>query len=400
MSRGARFLLWLESVVSVHVNAHRHRRSMTSQDFWNRFGLREEDRAICERAVRNRYDGYKVEEFVEQGYCSWTLLLACRSDTENKTNREKNSCAEGQDDRGRDEIIVQLRPALHALDLRVTRSASETYPSLAPTTELLDLPLHGGLLAYAMRRLPGISLSRHLPRTRSLTSEAQAKLERLVVSFAGLIARGWLSATKAQTLSTGRGARADSPLEIASDMLSQCRGKVGSTIVHRLEKLAAELPDAWLRGIAETTLSDVQRIIKYPVLLNHGDLIPSNILVDEDTWEITGLVDWVEAELLPFGTCLYGLEHLLGYFLPASSDSEPTWIYFENAVRLRSLFWFRLLETVPDLRTLAWEMRVMRNVGVLLWHGIAWDNGAINRVVNELDDQEELAKLRAFLGAN
>ncbi|KNG44385.1 hypothetical protein TW65_08739 [Stemphylium lycopersici] len=370
------------------------------QDFWARFDLREEHREICERAVRNRYNGHEVEEFVEQGYCSWTLLLVRLGGTENNTNEEENLYEEDQDNEGIRQIIVQLRPASHALDLGITRSASETYPSLAPTIEPLDLRLPGGLLAYAMGRLPGTSLRRLLPRTRILTSEAQAKVERLVVSFAGLIAQGWLSACEAQSSSSVRGARADSPLANASDMLSQCRGKVGSTIVHRLEKLAAELPGAWLRGIAETMLSDVPRIADYPVLLNHGDLIPSNILVDEDTWEITGLVDWAEAELLPFGTCLYGLEHLLGYFTPASLYKAPTWTYFEEAAQLRNSFWLRLFETVPELRVQAWEMRVMRTVGVLLWHGIAWDDGAIDRVVNELDDQEELVKLRAFLGSD
>ena len=31
------------------------------------------------------------------------------------------------------------------------------------------------------------------------------------------------------------------------------------------------------------------------------------------TGQITGIIDWAEAEVLPFGLALYGLENLLGY---------------------------------------------------------------------------------------
>jgi hypothetical protein len=111
------------------------------------------------------------------------------------------------------------------------------------------------------------------------------------------------------------------------------------------------------------------------------------------------LVDWAEAEYLPFGTCLYGLEHLLGYLSPALSGLEPTWTYYDGATQLRKLFWTRLVEAVPELGIRMDDLKVIRDVGVLLWHGIAWDDGAIDRVVNEVDDVEDVTKLRAFLAA-
>ncbi|USP80257.1 hypothetical protein yc1106_07531 [Curvularia clavata] len=189
-------------------------------------------------------------------------------------------------------------------------------------------------------------------------------------------------------------------MENEPDMLSQCCGKVGLSILHRLKQLATDLPDALLRAKAAEVLSAVQRVPDYPVVLSHGDLIPTNILVDQHSWEVTGVVDWAEAEFLPLGICLYGLEHLLGYLAPSSLDTRPTWAYFEGAARLREVFWLRLYEVVPELKAREEEMRVMRDLGVLLWHGIAWDGGAIDRVVCEVRDQEELAKLRAFLRAD
>lgn len=143
--------------------------------------------------------------------------------------------------------------------------------------------------------------------------------------------------------------------------------------------------------------------------MNHGDLIPSNILIDEDTWEITGLVDWAEAEYLPFGTCLYGFEHFLGFLTefslaPSSNDETssipgiaPTFTYFDDETRLRDLFWKCLFEAVPDIQTRQEDVTMMRDLGVLLWYGYAWDDGAIDRVVNEESDAVEVVCLRAFL---
>ncbi|CAE7030324.1 hypothetical protein P3342_006267 [Pyrenophora teres f. teres] len=272
------------------------------------------------------------------------------------------------------------------------------YASLAPMTQSLELLLPGGLCAYEMDKLAGTSLTRLLPRESTLSTQARSKLQRLVISFADFIAHAWQSSSMTQTQSHDRTTRADSPMDEHLNTLSRCSGKVGSSIVHRLEKLAAGLPDAWLRERADEALCAVQRMTDYPVVLNHGDLIPSNILVNEQTWEITGVVDWAEAEYLPFGTCLYGLEHLLGYVVPASLNGPLTWVYFNDAEQLRGLFWTCLVAVVPDLSAHLQHVRAMRDVGVLLWHGMAWDDGAINRVVNEVDDVEEIAKLRAFLG--
>jgi hypothetical protein len=140
-----------------------------------------------------------------------------------------------------------------------------------------------------------------------------------------------------------------------------------------------------------------------PIVLNHGDLIPSNILVDEGTWEVTGLVDWAEAENMPFGMCLYGLEYLLGfvstvqYEVAHSMLDAPVFVYHDFAKYLRDIFWRRLCELVPDVKIRHEDVKVMRDVGVLLWYGYAWDDGAIDRVVNEADDAVEVACLRSFL---
>jgi len=233
-----------------------------------------------------------------------------------------------------------------------------------------------------------------------LDADQGRKLERLIGSFAAFIGQGWQSVSQSSV--RRRGVRADSPMEDVPNMLSQCTGRVGSSIVHRLKKLSEQLPTQNLRQRAHTTMKWLETMSTHPVVLNHGDLIPSNILVDEVTWEITGIVDWAEAEYMPFGTCLYGLEHLLGYVTSTSSSSSSSeesiqnlFTYYDNASRLRQLFWTHLIEAAPQMKQD--DTKAMRDMGVLLWYGYAWDDGAINRVVEEIRDAEELACLRAFL---
>ncbi|KAK1770068.1 hypothetical protein QBC33DRAFT_567425 [Phialemonium atrogriseum] len=49
-----------------------------------------------------------------------------------------------------------------------------------------------------------------------------------------------------------------------------------------------------------------------PLVLNHDDLLEMNIHVDAEFGGITGIVDWAEAKIAPFGTSLWGLETILG----------------------------------------------------------------------------------------
>jgi len=369
---------------------------MTSSNFWNRFGLNLEDGDICVKAVRDRYEDYEVVEYSEQGYCSYTLLVTRAKVAFQRTETQLQTTAEVEFE---DEpaLIVQLRPPQHALDLNIARAASTAHPALAPTIEDLALTLPRGICAYEMKKVDGTPLNRLQQHGHSLNDSAGERLGRLITSFANFVAQSWHSPQKIHYIA--RTVRADSPMDERPSMLAQCRGKVGSTVMSRLERLAKELPDAYLRKRARETMHAIKRMGDYPVVLNHGDLIPSNILVDQNTWEITGLVDWAEAEYLPFGTCLYGLEHLLGTTSLDLPTSAPKWTYFNGATRLRELFWARLIDAVPELEARMGDVRVMRDVGVLLWHGIAWDDGAIDRVVNDVDDVEELVKLRAFLTA-
>jgi hypothetical protein len=67
------------------------------------------------------------------------------------------------------------------------------------------------------------------------------------------------------------------------------------------------------------------------MVLNHDDLLEMNIHVHEATGRITGIVDWADAIIAPFGTSLGGLETILGvrtssywYFHPSHNNNLRT----------------------------------------------------------------------------
>lgn len=51
----------------------------------------------------------------------------------------------------------------------------------------------------------------------------------------------------------------------------------------------------------------------YPQVLTHGDFSITNILIDEETFDITGIVDWSLASVMPFGADLDILFHTTGF---------------------------------------------------------------------------------------
>lgn len=114
------------------------------------------------------------------------------------------------------------------------------------------------------------------------------------------------------------------------------------------------------------------------------------------------MVDWAEAEYLPFGISVYGLEHLLGH--PSSricgDTTECDFTYHSEASSLRDYFWQQLLRKSPELRQsrIREAVECARTVGILLWHGFAWDEGKIDRVVERGRDDGDIAFLEAFLG--
>lgn len=59
-----------------------------------------------------------------------------------------------------------------------------------------------------------------------------------------------------------------------------------------------------------------------------------NIPVHPNSGHISGIIDWAEAKILPFGTTLWGLENALCFM-----DSTGWQHYYDNPRHLEALFW-------------------------------------------------------------
>ncbi|KAI1457653.1 hypothetical protein F4805DRAFT_168713 [Annulohypoxylon moriforme] len=313
--------------------------------FFDRCQLPSSVKDDCDAFVRSRYlESVRPAPF--QGYCSYTVFVG-------------------------EESVVQFRPLAHKLDTGITSAACEIFGHLAPETEYLGELEGTGLYIFSMRRIPGISLADLRAETK--LSQGRLRREQVVRDFAHLQATTWAHARSNESI--------------------QDKKMVGSSLRWRLELMAKKLPPRF-RGIAKSVLLDLSKIEALPWVLSHGDFLPSNIMVHPKTGNLTGLVDWTEGEFLPFGVGMYGLQELLG------EDRDGHFIYYPEAKYLQKLFWAELFSNIPELSRDARRAGLIRKaqiLGIFLWHGIAFDNGKLDRAVEEGKDDGEIERLDAFL---
>lgn len=258
------------------------------------------------------------------------------------------------------------------------------------------------LYVYSLTRIPGLSLAQFRLCPVGSTGEVRSQRTILVRDFARFLAAGWNSRRDGREV---KGA-----------------GRLSSSLRWRCEEMRDRLPVRF-RPIVEDVLLDLEKIERLPWVLTHGDVSPDNIMVEggdattnSDTgWRpgsLRGVVDWAESEYLPFGVGLYGAEELFGQSLPQwerkrSSTSSGTldeaknrFAYYASAGDLRRLFWEELEKAIPFLATdreFRATVEQARRLGILLWHGFAFDDGKLDRIVQEGVDDEEIQKLDMFL---
>ncbi|KAK6860684.1 Protein kinase-like domain protein [Apiospora arundinis] len=171
--------------------------------------------------------------------------------------------------------------------------------------------------------------------------------------------------------------------------------KMQQDIDNDLHRLAESLPAPCLATVLQVRDALPSVFTHLPFVLTHGDISESNILVDPDDGRITGIIDWAEAEVSPFGLALWGLEPILGYMNPEG------WHYHANAEELRAEFW-RVFEVEigngesvaalsDDVRH---AIRFSRMVGLLLSHGFKYDDNMTRGNVTD-----DLRRVEAFCTA-
>ncbi|KAK1976170.1 hypothetical protein LZ30DRAFT_603995 [Colletotrichum cereale] len=127
-----------------------------------------------------------------------------------------------------------------------------------------------------------------------------------------------------------------------------------------------------------------------PFVLSHGDLCEMNLLVNSKTGKITGIVDWAEAAILPFGFSLWGFENVLGYM------ASEGWHYYDNRHELEDLFWQTFLEEARNASEVDLQLiRATRMIGLFCRYGFIVEGKVVKGVV-DLSDASSLAYLDAF----
>ncbi|KAK1829261.1 hypothetical protein QBC39DRAFT_392664 [Podospora conica] len=127
-----------------------------------------------------------------------------------------------------------------------------------------------------------------------------------------------------------------------------------------------------------------------PFVLSHGDLCEMNLLINSETGNITGIVDWAEARVLPFGFSLWALENMLGCM-----DSRG-WRYYDNRRELEDIFWQTFSEGASGASDVGLQLvRTARMAGLFCRYGFIVDGKDVKGVVDQAD-ASSLAYLDAF----
>ncbi|KAK8038357.1 hypothetical protein PG994_015124 [Apiospora phragmitis] len=130
------------------------------------------------------------------------------------------------------------------------------------------------------------------------------------------------------------------------------RSSLANTYNRDLRLLQTALPSRFLPSI-QTCIDSM------------NDILSCNIIVDEKTCHIVGVIDWAEAEVAPFGLNLHSLQSITGKL-----HLRDGWMRYRDFDSLQAIFWenfSREAGGLPDnqLRTIKLAMIL----GLLLSHG-------------------------------
>ncbi|KAG6356056.1 hypothetical protein INS49_015441 [Diaporthe citri] len=121
------------------------------------------------------------------------------------------------------------------------------------------------------------------------------------------------------------------------------RDCMAETFEKELQILLVTLPDRF-HPITRATLASLPGIMSLPMVLLHKDFGDCNIMVEEESCHLVGVIDWAEAEIAPFGTNLHSLQDLM-----SKLHLKNGWIRYEDYDDLARLFWQTFSDMVGGL---------------------------------------------------
>ncbi|KAF2219805.1 hypothetical protein BDZ85DRAFT_268354 [Elsinoe ampelina] len=258
------------------------------------------------------------------------------------------------------QTVVQFRSEASPLDQEVMDLARNIHGRLVPKTTRIISPQSETFTVWEMEKLRGVGFLAIVS-----SDQIDKMVKNTVQDMADFFADAW-----------------EHPHNIACEKKAAFAKRTSAI----LGRLAANLP-ASLQDHAKETASKLSEIIEVlPWVLTHGDLSSMNILVDSDSAHLEGVVDWAEAEILPFGIGLWGFEDILGY----ADAGGWHWINDDQGHESRCSFIRSLLHRIGpvDDKTLA-AIETARTLGLLLRYGSDGEDPSptTERLLGELLDR-------------
>ncbi|KIM36556.1 hypothetical protein M413DRAFT_13896 [Hebeloma cylindrosporum] len=254
--------------------------------------------------------------------------------------------------------VVQFRSGSHALDIDLLRCVEQAYMGFTPRHQFVGYL--GELYVYRMGNVGGISM--YLARDQ-LCKNDFSLLRRAVSYFAQFFASAWHN-TPSRMQHPSRASLHDE----YSSQLSQLQQGLPVRFRPTLDHLISKLP-----GLFENS---------WPLVPNHTDLLENNIHVNTETGRMTGICDWKDTAIGPFGVSLGGLETMLGI-----RTMEEGWRYHVKQQELRDLFWDSFYLAMGNVSEEQKELiEVARLVGLFLDNGFVWNDAGIKVPAGEIND--------------
>ncbi|KAI1308062.1 hypothetical protein F5Y03DRAFT_351020 [Xylaria venustula] len=246
--------------------------------------------------------------------------------------------------------VVQFRSS--QLDMAKYGLAQQTYFNFVP--QCVYHGVLGALHIYVCDRVSGTAFCRLRQQMFGSKTGVDNRLRQTIQDFAKFFALAW---NNRQTLELPPGLQHE---YIAS-----------------IDKLSPTLPDN-LRPIIDTVKQDLHILFRpdFPIALQHGDLLENNIHVEESSGHISGVVDWHDAFIAPFGLSLGGMEIFLGV------QTHKNWHLHPSHLYLRQQFWdtfYSMIGQVSELDRRSIE--VARLMGLLRAHG--FERNGVSKVYLE-----------------
>ncbi|KAK8075760.1 hypothetical protein PG997_010423 [Apiospora hydei] len=225
--------------------------------------------------------------------------------------------------------IVQFRAAKSKLDMTIMDLAASVHPDLVPKCSYHGLigddasPLH----VYVMDKREGLCAF----ESRDSSVEGGASVCGSAVPDGAFFAEAWKK-----------------PQQVTPAAAEKMRQDIDAD----LNCLAQSLPERFLATVKQVRA------------------------------DLTGIIDWAEADISPFGLSVWGLESILGY------SRKRVWYAYDNAEQLRAEFW-RVFEAEAGTAVLSDEVRhaikVARMAGMLLAWCFEYEPGAGRGKMRGLD---------------